>query len=183
VGNPFDDVFMEDKYLPNQRESIDQIVFVHAGAFTPIKNQKLILDLIKKLDNEGFKIKFNWIGVDSWGVDTRDDVKNEIQKRIYSENIEISVFERMSKKRMLEIYKSSHLAISTSICETFGISSLEAMSTGLPLLSTQNGGVSEFANSENSILVSSKNGEFLISIDFIFFIFIFNVLLNYFKKV
>jgi glycosyltransferase involved in cell wall biosynthesis len=153
IGNPLDDVFLEDECVSTKTECDNQVVLVHAGAFTSIKNQTLILDLIKKLDNDGLKVKFNWIGVDSWGVDTRKVVKIEIDGRQYSDNIEICVFGRMSKQQMLEIYKSSHLAIATSICETFGISSLEAMSTGLPLLSTQNGGVSEFANSENSILV------------------------------
>jgi glycosyltransferase involved in cell wall biosynthesis len=158
IRNPIDTVFynaeLENKALENENKAnLNTVILLHTGAFTPIKNQILLLDFLKRLDLDGLTFQLNWVGYNSWGGENIDIINAEIDKRVFSNNIAIKLFPRLSKLEMQEIYRKADLAISTSNCETYGISSVEAMSMGIPLLSTDNGGVREFATNENAIIV------------------------------
>jgi glycosyltransferase involved in cell wall biosynthesis len=47
--------------------------------------------------------------------------------------------------------------ISSSRVETFGISPLEALACGLPVISTISGGPEQFVNNENGLLIEKEN--------------------------
>lgn len=56
-----------------------------------------------------------------------------------------------------------HFFVSSSKSETFGMVMAEAMAAGLPVVATDSGGSAELINSQNGILVSSREPELLAS--------------------
>lgn len=58
-----------------------------------------------------------------------------------------------NRSRIVEYLKSAHIFALLSHSETFGVSYLEALSVGLPVLGTSCGGPSDFINESNGILV------------------------------
>jgi glycosyltransferase involved in cell wall biosynthesis len=56
-------------------------------------------------------------------------------------------------ERMPEIIHSCDVLVSTSITETFGLSVAEALICGVPVIATRSGGVEDFVNEKNGILV------------------------------
>ncbi|BDC98603.1 glycosyltransferase [Persicobacter psychrovividus] len=60
---------------------------------------------------------------------------------------------QVSRSDMPEFVNSSNVFISTSIIETFGIATLEAMFCGIPVIATKNGGIDDFAKENNSVLI------------------------------
>lgn len=58
----------------------------------------------------------------------------------------------VSRENMPQLINSCDVYVSTSIIETFGIATLEALFCGKPVISTKNGGVEDFVTDENGIL-------------------------------
>lgn len=56
-------------------------------------------------------------------------------------------------------YRNSDLFVSTSIAETFGVAMREAMTTGVPVVSTANGGIEDTLNEHNGIKVNIRDYE------------------------
>jgi glycosyltransferase involved in cell wall biosynthesis len=58
----------------------------------------------------------------------------------------------VGRHEMPKLINSCDVCVSTSLIETFGIATLEAMFCGIPVVSTRNGGIDEFISSESGIL-------------------------------
>jgi len=158
IHNPLDPVFYEATLLKTATND-HKITVVHIGAFTPIKNQNAILQLLKRLDNDGLDIEFTWIGYDTWGRDCKLEIENLVDSLGFSNKITIKLYSRVDKEQMVKIVQGSHLAISASLCETFGLGNAECIALGVPLLTTDNGGSREFTNSSNSVVVPISDDE------------------------
>lgn len=68
-----------------------------------------------------------------------------------------NILTQVERNRMPELYQSHDVFVSTSITESFGISMVEAMMCGKPVISTRNGGAEDFVTEENGVLVPIRN--------------------------
>lgn len=152
IHNPLDPIFFKFDINDDLYEE-RTLKIIHIGAYTPIKNQKSIIKLLKRLDIDGFKIEFSWLGYDTWGQDSKSDIQSMIDSFSLSQNVKINLLPRQEKEQLSELIKGNDLAISTSLCETFGLGNAECIAMGVPLLTTDNGGSREFTNPKNSIVV------------------------------
>ncbi len=68
-------------------------------------------------------------------------------------------FGGISREKLPEFYNNSSVFISTSITENFGVAMVEALMSGIPVISTRNGGAEDFVNSNNGFLTNIKDVE------------------------
>lgn len=75
----------------------------------------------------------------------------------------VKVIPSASRDEMVTLMQETNVFISTSIAETFGVAICEAMLCGKPVISTINGGVNDYANEQNSVLIPLKDPEALLN--------------------
>lgn len=64
------------------------------------------------------------------------------------------VLDNLTQKQLNEFYNSGDVFITTSLAEAFNLPPLESMSCGVPVLSTDFGGQTDFVNEENGWLLT-----------------------------
>lgn len=153
VGNMVD----EQLFNNSNRKSSENFEILTVGAYALVKDQITALRALKIIDDLNYpNIKFTWIGIDAWeGVD-EEEVNNLISSFDFK-NIKIEIVKLASKAEIVSALQKSDVFVFTSLCETFGVSPLEALFAGVPVITTQSGGVNEFINSENGIIVPIKD--------------------------
>lgn len=94
----------------------------------------------------------------------RDEEKNyqelvnqTIEKYNLNNNVvQLGVLSRLQVKEQIQ---RSHVSILTSIYETFGVSLIESLAQGKPIITTNSKGPLDIVNSSNGILVNAFNNE------------------------
>ena len=120
----------------------------------PEKGQELLIDVFKELPND---IK-NLTRVYFIGEISKDYLKR-LKKKLKSLNLDNHfIFTGYIHVESSTIIKKMDLLISlTRNFEGFGLSLAEALSVNTPVLATKVGGVTEFLNNKNSILINPNN--------------------------
>lgn len=153
IGN-----MVDDRYVSQSYESIEKnnrIIFVATHAHD--KDIFVLLDAAKLLLNNT-KIK---ICIDIVGLDTNTEFRNELNETVVLKNeilrlgLENNIFVLGCKERvdLLNMYKYYRFLVSTSVSETFGLAPAESIANGLPVVCTDSGGVRDFVNETNGIIV------------------------------
>jgi glycosyltransferase involved in cell wall biosynthesis len=157
IGNTFD----QNVFNFESKDEFKGINIVTIGAFTEVKDFETLLKSLKIVDDSYNKsIEFIWIGYNSWGIDVSDKVEMLIESFNFK-NINFQLFSKMDKFEIANVFKKSSFFVSSSICETFGLSILEAISCGLPVVVTQSGGINDFVNKMNGKIVPIKNEDLM----------------------
>ncbi len=73
------------------------------------------------------------------------------------------VFYEVPRSSINEFYHSGDVFVSTSVNETFGIATAEALICGIPVIATNNGGINDFLNERNGIKVPVKDIDGIVS--------------------
>ena len=82
------------------------------------------------------------------------EIKNYIKYNF--KNNEIILFQNIKSKYLLNLYKNAQLYLFSSYCEVFGLTSLEAMSQGCPVLISNNSALPEI-NSDACVYFNPDN--------------------------
>lgn len=146
-GNKLNLVPREDKIL----------IISTIGAFYPIKDQITILKALEIVDNNiDVKLIYNWIGFNGWGHDETQFV-NESLKQFNFKNIEVRLFPFLPKEEIAEKLKQSDLFVFSSLTEGMPVSVLEALACGVPVCTTNCGGVDQLINNDNGKIIQIKD--------------------------
>jgi len=80
--------------------------------------------------------------------------EGETLKQVSKLNLEdkISFHSGLTQSEVVALYSSSHISVIPSLYEGFGFGAGEAMACGLPLVSTQSGGLKEVVGNEAIII-------------------------------
>ena len=155
LGNTFD----ETCFTYSENSKSDSFKIITIGAYTPIKDYETLLKALKIVDKQiNTKIQFTWIGFNCWGTDNNTAVTNTCSDLGFK-NIQFELIKSATKYEIANHLQQSDVLVSTSICETFGVSVLEALACGVPAVCTNSGGVLEMITPENGIICPIKDSE------------------------
>ena len=131
-------------------------IIIFAGRLTEEKGIKQLLMAIDKIKNKTFKV----LVVGSYFFDTK--VKNdfiwELNKLIDKNKEKIIFTGYVSYDDIYKFYKIASFAVLPSIWEEpAGLTVQEAELCGLPIITTDSGGIPEYVNSDNAIILKRDN--------------------------
>ena len=119
----------------------------------PHKGIKFFLSLIKSIKDMDLKDwEIHWVGGDP------QSIVNDLRKEVFSLNLQSKVFFDGFVNNMDDFYESIDCLIHPAQYEPFGIAMIEAMSHGIPVISTKTSGGME-------ILGDVDDGRWLVDLD------------------
>lgn len=114
----------------NKKENNKNLELLYVGRVTPMKGIHYLIEAVKKIKNK--KIKLRIVGLNNYP-------NNWLEKTISRNNENISLVGSLPYEELASYYLNSDLFVFPSLYEGFGLVILEAMSYGLPVLSSDVG--------------------------------------------
>ena len=131
IPNGIDEFFLDN--TPESPKAIDRlkpIRLLQVGKINKNKNQITSMRVCEKLNREGVAATLDIIGKSQ-----NKRIESKLRSSPY-----VNVLPSMNHQELLEYYNSTDIFIMPSYRETFGISYVEAMSQGLPIIYTSGQG-------------------------------------------
>ena len=150
IGNMINSHAVPDEW--NKLTKNGKIIFV--ASHTSDKDITTLIDVAQRLESSR-------IAIDVYGLTGEEVLTNgkSIAEQISERNIgdTISCKGVVSHQKLLEKYAEYSLLLSTSISETFGLAVAEAIAHGTPVVCTDSGGIHDFINERNGIIVPIRD--------------------------
>ena len=142
----------------NRDERVEQKpyrIITTASADVPLKGLKFLIEAMTEIIEEIPEAHLMVLG--------RAKEKGDIAKQISRLNLEekISFRSGLSQSEVVSLYSSSHICVIPSLYEGFGFGAGEAMACGLPLISTQSGGLKEVIGQE-AVIIEAASSEAIV---------------------
>jgi len=130
-------------------------IITAASADVPLKGLKFLIEAMTEIIEEIPEAHLMVLG--------RAKEKGDIAKQISRLNLEekISFRSGLSQSEVVSLYLSSHICVIPSLYEGFGFGAGEAMACGLPLISTQSGGLKEVIGQE-AVIIEAASSEAIV---------------------
>ena len=147
----------KEEILPTLRkyrlENINYFLIV--GSFEPRKNIELLLDAYLQLPN-AIKSTYKIVHVGPEGWNNKKAWKKALKLKERGQFIKLGY---LSKLELAHVYNGATMFIFPSIYEGFGFPPLEAMASGVPVLSTDNSSLGEIVNEENAQIIKMQDSK------------------------
>ena len=131
-------------HLPEATPDAIPFIFVSVGNLIPIKAFDKLIEAFAQVKGN---TKLLIIG----DGPEKERLKNQIDTLQLGNHAEL--LGRLERTEINKIYQKSHVFVLPSQSETFGVSYIEAMYAGLPVIATRCGGPESFVNESNGLLV------------------------------
>jgi len=136
-----------DVFKCNKKRKIERAFkLISVCALREGKKIDIVFEAIRKLIDEGMNIQYAVVG------DGFEEVY--YKSRCIELNLEdnVTFFGRKNKEEISEILKDMHALIISSDIESFAIPGIEALASGIPVISTKCLGPEEYINDSNGLL-------------------------------
>ncbi len=131
---------------PETNKRTDTLQLLTVGRLSVTKRVELLIDTVEMLHRDGHKVHFTIVG----GGGMEQKLKRIVSERNLSDIIEITG--RISSGKMPQVYRQNDIFISATMLEGMSNVFLEAMASGLPIITTRYEGVEELMV-DNGIIV------------------------------
>ena len=133
-------------------KAFGEIKMLWVRSFSSLYNPNLAIDVLFQLQQKGVKSSLCMIGPDN------DGSLLIAKKYAKSLNVDVEFTGKLAKEEWINRAKEFNIFINTTNYDNMPVSVLEAMALGLPVISTNVGGIPYLiAHSENGILVPPNN--------------------------
>lgn len=144
----------------------DIINIVSCSGINNIKRVDLIYKSILLIAKRNNNIKFSWTHIG--GGHLEKELRDLISQN-YTFNLNVNITGVISSNEVHEIYKNKFFDcfIHASISEGIPYSFMEAQSYGIPIITTNVGGISEIVNSKNGVLLEplANENDFAVAVE------------------
>ena len=139
---------------------LDQFQIVSVGRLIELKGHVEAIEIISMLNNQGLNVELTIVG--------SGPLLEKLKRLIQEKNLEnkVTFINCLSHESVFELLKVSHLYLYSGIIdqtgrrETQGLANLEAMSTGIPIIASNLGGVTDYViDAETGFLCEPGNIE------------------------
>ena len=138
------------KFHIKEKRNYKEIRMINIGSFVKKKNQALAIHILKNLIEKGYCASLTFLG------DGR--MKNEVESLAIKHNIRNNINFLGNVENVKEHLQESNLYLHTATYEPFGLVLLEAMAAGLPVVSLDGKGNSDFIkNGINGYILEKEN--------------------------
>jgi len=153
--------FPNNRYSKTEARKIldlpqNDIIIGLIGRFDPQKGQMTLVRALPKIHNAGYQVHLLFVGEPTAGE--HEGFKSEIEKAILNYGIEKYVHFRPFLRDVEQVYAALDIFILASYSETYGLVTIEAMASGLPVIGTRSGGTKEIiSDGITGLLFEPKN--------------------------
>lgn len=150
IGNIVD----TDYFIPNGEITASPFVFSTIGTLEPRKRQGLLLEAFARQ----FKGQPVLLRIGGEGA-----TRPKLEQRVVELGLQAQVvfLGRLSREQVREELQRCHALVSCSLIESFGVTLIEAMACGKPVIATRSGGPEGFVTPDTGLLISTENVETL----------------------
>lgn len=142
IPNGIDSFWFENKEDLSYRSIEDRrLKLIYIGTLHKRKNVDKIIEVFEGLNDKNIDTSLEIIG----GGPEKEEIALKIRQSKYN-NLCNMITWTNNREELLEKYRNSDIFIMPSVKETFGISYLEAMSQGKPIIYTENDGIDGYFN-------------------------------------
>jgi glycosyltransferase involved in cell wall biosynthesis len=128
------------------------IRIINVGSFIPIKNQQFLVDITRVLVNRGHKVEVTMLGI---GAEYE-----KVKAKVAANNLENVISMPGTKPNVADYYAAANVCVHVCTLEGFGLVFLEAMASGLPVVSLDGkGNRSLIKDGENGFMLDNQNPE------------------------
>ncbi len=124
-------------------QKLNKIKIINVGSFIPLKNQKLLIDIAKMLRNKSIDFEITMLG--------DGPLYNQIKEDITNYNLTPFINIPGNVDNVGDYYSKANIYVHTSKSEAFGLVLIEAMASGLPVVTLDGGG-------NKDLIEEGKNG-------------------------
>jgi sugar transferase (PEP-CTERM/EpsH1 system associated) len=145
----------------SSKDEHKKLVFGHVGRLQAIKNQKNLIEsyILACNQNEQFKAESKLVIVGKGPL--KEALEQQIAEATLRDSFQYSIEMWGERHDMPKVYQDLDVFVMSSDAEGVPMTMLEAMASGLPVVSTNVGGIPEVTNKEQAILVEAKSAEAL----------------------
>lgn len=126
---------IEIKNYPFKERTLDNIRLLWVRSFSKIYNPLLAIKILKAFNDKNINAKLCMVGPD--GDESIQDAKKYADKL----GVEVSFTGKLSKKEWIKLSEDYNIFINTTNLDNMPVSVIEAMALGLPIVSTNVGGL------------------------------------------
>ncbi|ULC60587.1 glycosyltransferase family 4 protein [Flaviramulus sp. BrNp1-15] len=148
---------IELKNYTFKKRNFDKVKLLWVRSFSKIYNPLLAVEILKKLKTENIDTELCMVGPDS------DGSLKEAKAYAKQLKVDVKFTGKLSKKKWLNLSKEYNVFINTTNFDNMPVSVIEAMALGLPIVSTNVGGLPFLIeNNKNGLLVEPDSAELFV---------------------